>query len=81
MLPLNSRLAFRLVYGMATSDSNLAFISRSSRAIMAYLCDTYGGSNNPLYPRDPKKRALVDMALYFDIERLAPNIHAYAVSS
>ncbi|XP_064641323.1 glutathione S-transferase 1-like [Lineus longissimus] len=50
-----------------------------SRAIMAYLCDKYGGGNNPLYPRDPQKRAQVDMALYFDIERLAPNIHGYAL--
>ncbi|GBM40249.1 Glutathione S-transferase 1, isoform D [Araneus ventricosus] len=36
-----------------------------SRAIMTYLVNKYA-SSNPIYPKDPKKRALVDMMLSFD---------------
>ncbi|GFU06724.1 glutathione S-transferase 1, isoform C [Nephila pilipes] len=36
-----------------------------SRAIMTYLVNKYSASNS-IYPKDPKKRAVVDMMLNFD---------------
>ncbi|CAG2166244.1 unnamed protein product [Oppiella nova] len=42
------------------------FVLWESRAIMQYLCNKYDVSGT-LYPREPKKRAIVDRWLNFDI--------------
>ncbi|CAK9795852.1 Glutathione S-transferase 1, isoform C [Anthophora plagiata] len=47
-----------------TIDDN-GFYLWESRAIMGYLADQYG-KNDTLYPKDPKKRAIVNQKLYFD---------------
>nr|XP_023020999.1 glutathione S-transferase 1-like [Leptinotarsa decemlineata] len=50
-----------------------------SRAIMTYLQEQYG-KDDSLYPKDPKKRALVDQRLYFDIGTLYSRFADYYVS-
>jgi len=47
------------------------FAVYESRAVMAYLQNKYG-KDDSLYPKDPQKRALVDMRLYFDAATLYP---------
>jgi len=48
-----------------TIDDN-GFALSESRAILAYFADKYGKKDS-LYPKDPKKRAVVDQRLYFDM--------------
>ena len=40
------------------------FVLWESCAILIYLCEKYG-KNDALYPRDPKKRAVINQRLYF----------------
>lgn len=50
-----------------------------SRVIMTYLADQYG-KNDSLYPKDIKKRGLVDQRLYFDAGTLFAAFADYYVS-
>lgn len=51
-----------------TLDDN-GFALWESRAILGYLVDQYGNDDS-LYPKDSKKRALVNQRLYFDMGTL-----------
>lgn len=58
-----------------TIDDN-GFYLWESRAIMGYLVDQYG-KNDSLYPKDPKKRAVVNQRLYFDQGTLYQSFSEY----
>ncbi|KOX79792.1 Glutathione S-transferase 1-1 [Melipona quadrifasciata] len=53
---MSERFRFRL---------DLDYAIKLTRAIITYLANQYG-KDDSLYPKDPKKRALVDQRLYFD---------------
>uniref|UniRef100_A0A1I8PIY9 Uncharacterized protein n=1 Tax=Stomoxys calcitrans TaxID=35570 RepID=A0A1I8PIY9_STOCA len=48
-----------------------------SRAIMVYLVEQYGKENDPLYPSCPKKRALINQRLHFDMGTLYRYLYDY----
>lgn len=50
-----------------------------SRAIMCYLVEQYA-KDDSLYPKDPKKRSLVNQKLYFDSSTLNQRSLDYYVS-
>lgn len=47
-----------------------------SRAIMTYLVEQYG-KDDSLYPKDPKKRAVVNQRLYFDMGSMYQSFSEY----
>jgi glutathione S-transferase len=47
-----------------------------SRAISIYLIEKYA-SNDSLYPKNPKVRAVINQRLYFDMGTLWKNFHDY----
>lgn len=49
-----------------------------SRAICIYLVEKYA-KNDSLYPKDPKKRAVINQLLQFDAGTLFPKFSAYYV--
>ncbi|CAL1265904.1 unnamed protein product [Larinioides sclopetarius] len=51
-----------------------------SRAILAYLANKYA-PDSPVYPKDPKERAIVDRMLYFDIGTVFMAVREYLVSN
>lgn len=56
------------------------FVLWESRAIACYLADKYG-KDDQWYPKDLRKRALVDQRLYFDSSSLYVKIRAICVSN
>jgi len=58
-----------------TLDDN-GFYMWESRAIMGYLVNQYG-KDDKLYPKEAKKRAVVDNMLYFDADCLFVGIQQY----
>jgi glutathione S-transferase len=50
-----------------------------SRAIIGYLVEQYA-KDDSLYPKDPKKRAVVNHRLYFDSSTLYQRFIDYYVS-
>lgn len=53
------------------------FVLTESRAICGYLVDRYGKPDDSLYPRDPKRRAVVNQRLLFDMGMLYERMGNY----
>lgn len=58
-----------------TIDDN-GYYLWESRAIMGYLVQKYG-KDDKIYPKDPKKRGMIDNILYFDGTHLYPSFAEY----
>ena len=56
------------------------FLLSEHIAIMQYLCDKYR-PDSPLYPKDPKARAIVNHRLCFNMAFFYSSISAYVVST
>lgn len=54
------------------------FLLSESIAIMQYLCDQYA-PENPIYPKEPKQRALVNHRMLFNMAFYYNYISQYAV--
>nr|AVT42195.1 glutathione S-transferase d1 [Lissorhoptrus oryzophilus] len=52
------------------------FTLYDSQAIMIYLVNQYG-KDDSLYPRDPKKAAIVNLRLFFNASYLSPKFNAH----
>ncbi|KDR11943.1 Glutathione S-transferase 1-1 [Zootermopsis nevadensis] len=61
-------LKLNLQHTVPTLNDN-GFLLSESRAIMCYLVEQYA-KDDSLYPKDPKKRSLVNQKLYFDSSTL-----------
>jgi glutathione S-transferase len=51
-----------------------------SHAILGYLVNQYA-KDDSLYPKEPKKRAVIDQRLHFDTGVFFPRFGSYYVSS
>lgn len=56
-------------------DDN-GFILWDSHAINEYLVTVFGGDNNPLFPKDPKVRAIINQRNHFDSGTAFPTFAA-----
>ncbi|XP_021941262.1 uncharacterized protein LOC110840492 [Zootermopsis nevadensis] len=54
------------------------FILWESHAILGYLVNQYG-KDDSLYPKEPKKRAVIDQRLHFDTGVLFPRLAAFCL--
>jgi len=57
------------MHSIPTLDDN-GFYLADSHGIVQYLVNAYGKDNDPLYPKNPKERALVDQRLLFNLSVL-----------
>jgi glutathione S-transferase len=52
-----------------------------SRAICAYLVEKFGKIDDPLYPKDPKTKAVINQRLYFDMGTLFKSFIDYYLAA
>lgn len=89
------KIARNIGWGWATSDVKtslkiLSLISNFilsfslftlfSHAINEYLVTVFGGDNNPLFPKDPKVKAIINQRNHFDSGTAFPTFAAMSVS-